>query len=237
MITNCDRMTFADAAKKILMLNNNVQMHYIDITKESIKLGLISHSKGMTPVQTMRARMGDHPTIFSMLGRGYYKLKEYERNEKFFDINDFEKLIKLNNQRKSCCDITCEEIVNEIHRFNSISKIDLKNEKHFHTQLTQWLRYPFGNNVKYEWQIESSRPDIVIGNTAIEIKGPTKIKDMRSLFDKIIRYQEYWENIIVVLFEVEMSDKRFDDYKGAIEREGAIVIRKDDILANQKRLW
>ena len=68
-----------------------------------------------------------------------------------------------------------------------------------------------------EQQKGSSRPDIVIGDVAIEVKGPTKTRDLETVADKCMRYYQHFGELVVVLFEVEVSERRYGEWKRGME--------------------
>lgn len=81
-----------------------------------------------------------------------------------------------------------------------------------------------------EVQRGSSRPDIVVKDIAVEVKGPTSSGDLRSLSDKCMRYTQHFEDkIIAVLFDVRASDRLYKETREGFENKfpEAIVIRKD----------
>ena len=74
-----------------------------------------------------------------------------------------------------------------------------------------------------------TRPDIVIGNIAIEIKGPTTMTHINSLGDKLLRYPEFWGKLIIVLFDIQVSDGQLNDIKKATAKHhpdfGIIIVK------------
>ena len=60
----------------------------------------------------------------------------------------------------------------------------------------------------------SSRPDIVVNNIAIEIKGPTSQRDLNSIQSKCMRYSQHFNNkIIIVLFNVQLNQRYYEEWK------------------------
>ena len=98
-------------------------------------------------------------------------------------------------------------------------------EAGYHGELYQWLKANFPSTV-IEQQIGPSRPDIVVGDIAIEVKGPTGPGDLKTLADKYLKYKRHWNSLVVVLFEVYASHMHYEDIKTSLEEEGVIVIRK-----------
>ena len=73
--------------------------------------------------------------------------------------------------------------------------------------------------IGYEVQRGSSRPDIVVGDIAIEIKGPTDNQGLITIADKINRYSQHFEHIIVVLFEVQIFERFYNEWYEGIMRQ------------------
>jgi hypothetical protein len=74
-------------------------------------------------------------------------------------------------------------------------------------------------SARIEEQRGSSRPDIVIDNIAIEIKGPTKSQDLKTIADKCMRYGEHFpDGIIIVLFEVKVNDRYYKEWLEGIKK-------------------
>lgn len=101
------------------------------------------------------------------------------------------------------------------------------SELPYHMELLGWLRAEFPA-AKPEVQRGASRPDIVVGNYAIEVKGPTGVDALRSVADKCMRYGQHFDRVIVVLFDVRTSDNFYAEWRNALLRTfpGTIVIRK-----------
>ena len=65
----------------------------------------------------------------------------------------------------------------------------------------------------------STRPDIVVRGVAIEIKGPTGMKDLQSIADKFMRYQKNFPGgMICVLFNVLVSKQRYNEWLEDIQQ-------------------
>jgi hypothetical protein len=123
-----------------------------------------------------------------------------------------------------------EEVVKEIKEFTP-AKEKLGNEYCYQLNLHGWLKRTFPSTV-IEEQKGSSRPDIVIDNTiAIEIKGPTGVEELKTIADKVIRYAQHFEGIIIVLFEVNVNEQYYQEWFNGIKKlKGSIpnieVIKK-----------
>jgi hypothetical protein len=69
-----------------------------------------------------------------------------------------------------------------------------------------------------EDQRGSSRPDISIGNIAIEVKGPTYRKDLETIANKLLKYPLHFEeNMIIVLFDIQFGN--YDEWIQAVKRK------------------
>jgi len=71
-------------------------------------------------------------------------------------------------------------------------------------------------DARIEVQTGSSRPDIVIQNIAIEVKGPTYSKDLQTIADKLMRYSQHYDTVIVVLFNVQVNERRYSEWERGI---------------------
>jgi hypothetical protein len=104
-----------------------------------------------------------------------------------------------------------------------------KNEFSYHIELNGYLKAQFPE-VEIEVQKGRSRPDIAIGeDICIEVKGPTRAKDLTTIADKCIRYLKYYPHLIVVLFEVQVNDVRYKEWYEGISgqyEKSITIIRK-----------
>ncbi|NMG82819.1 MAG: hypothetical protein GIS02_01270 [Methanosarcinales archaeon] len=92
-----------------------------------------------------------------------------------------------------------------------------KNEFGYHTELQGWLKAHFPS-AKVEIQTGASRPDIVIDDIAIEVKGPTDSQALNTLTTKCLKYSKYYTNIICVLFDPSFTNKNFQEIQEGIVR-------------------
>lgn len=107
-------------------------------------------------------------------------------------------------------------IITSIREFKESRKY--KNEYEYQLELQGWLKSKFIDS-EIEMQIGSSRPDIVINKTiAIEVKGPTRSQDLATVVDKCLRYLTHFKELIIVLFDVDVSEKRYNEWRDAIDR-------------------
>jgi DNA-directed RNA polymerase subunit M/transcription elongation factor TFIIS len=122
-------------------------------------------------------------------------------------------------------------VIAEIKDFKPARK-QLELEYNYQLNLHGYLSKTFPS-ARIEEQRGSSRPDIVIDNIAIEIKGPTKSQDLATIADKCIRYGEHFpDGIIIVLFEVEVNDRRYKEWLEGIKKyfPQVEVIRKVEVI-------
>ncbi len=100
-------------------------------------------------------------------------------------------------------------------------------EDGYHKELLGYLQHDFPN-IKYEFQSGSSRPDLVIDNIAIEVKGPTDNPALDTLTTKCLKYSKYYDNLIMVLFNPQFSEGHFREIKEGIEQyfPHVVIIKK-----------
>jgi len=99
------------------------------------------------------------------------------------------------------------KVVDEIERFKPLRKY--KNEFPYQIELVGYLKSTFPG-ADIEQQKGSSRPDIIIEDVAIEVKGPTRTQDLQTIADKCMRYYQHFGEIVIVLFEVDVYEPRYD---------------------------
>jgi len=118
-------------------------------------------------------------------------------------------------------------VVDTIKKFEQLLP-EYPNELSYHIDLARWLepKYPM---LHVEHQEGSSRPDIVIEDIAIEIKGPTTEEGLRSIADKCLRYHHHFKRMIVVLFDIRTkTDRYYIEWEDGLKRHfpDVIVIKK-----------
>jgi len=91
-------------------------------------------------------------------------------------------------------------------------------ERDYHDELYNWLKRDFPYVVEYEVQTGSSRPDLVIKNIAIEIKGPTGKRELDTIATKLLKYSQYYPYFIVVLFDCNFSEGHYNEIYSAIRK-------------------
>jgi len=101
-------------------------------------------------------------------------------------------------------------------------------EAHYQLELNGWLKSEFPS-ADIEVQTGYTRPDIVIDRVAIEIKGPTRARDLNTILDKCYRYLQNYDHLIIVLFDVNVKADRYAEWLDSIKTHfpDVPVIRKD----------
>ena len=106
------------------------------------------------------------------------------------------------------------------------------NESGYHAELHRYfLDKDYASIVEY--QTGSSRPDIVIGDTAIEVKGCTTDNDIDSLPGKCVKYSNYYTDIVFVLFEPVWTRNQhaYETFRGMLsnfDNVSILIKRKDE---------
>ncbi|RLG41230.1 MAG: hypothetical protein DRN78_04485 [Thermoproteota archaeon] len=116
--------------------------------------------------------------------------------------------------RKEKHDELYVRVLNTVKRFRPSRRY--RNEFGYHTELQGYLKAKFPE-AKVELQTGSSRPDIVIRNIAIEVKGPTRRRELKTIADKLVRYRQYYDHVIVVLFEVNVNRRYLNEWLRGIK--------------------
>lgn len=99
------------------------------------------------------------------------------------------------------------EIISEIEKFTP-SK-NWSSEEGYQGELQGYLKHKFLSS-RVEVQIGASRPDIVIDNIAIEVKGPTDDNAINSIPTKCLKYSKHYDYLIFVLFRPTYSKRNYD---------------------------
>jgi hypothetical protein len=117
------------------------------------------------------------------------------------------------------------QIIEAIGRFRPSRAY--RDESFYQVELAGFLKHQFPDTA-IEVQAGSARPDIVIGDTAIEIKGPTTYRDLATIFDKCVRYTRGWNHLIVALFMVEVSEGQYAEWERSLKKHfpDVILIKK-----------
>jgi len=156
--------------------------------------------------------------------KGLIKFLDRDNNEKWGTPEEIEKW-KKDDEESKIKDLLINRIVQSIKKFQPARK--WPDEDSYHKELLGYLKgeYP---DIKYEFQIGSSRPDLVIGNIAIEIKGPTDDDALNTLTTKCLKYSHHFDHLIMVLFDPQFSERHFKEVKSGIHHyfPHVVIIRK-----------
>jgi hypothetical protein len=107
------------------------------------------------------------------------------------------------------------KVVSEIKAFKPIKRYEY--EQPYHDTLYSFLTAKFPH-AKHEHQRGASRPDIVIENIAIEVKGPTLDRDLETLTTKCLKYHNHYDKMIIVLFDPQYSQRNFEEISRGINQ-------------------
>lgn len=143
------------------------------------------------------------------------------------DKNTGDKIISMLENIRSDAKGLLNRISDEIKRFN-LPKKRLNREESYHLSLYAWLKKSFPST-KIEEQREGARPDIIIDDVAIEVKGPTTSQDLNSIANKCLIYPQYFHGgIIIVLFDVNVGNRRYNEWLKGMNRvlPDVVIIRK-----------
>lgn len=101
-------------------------------------------------------------------------------------------------------------------------------ERQYQDELYDWLKQDFPYIVGYEVQTGSSRPDLVIKDIAIEIKGPTGNRELDTLTTKFLKYSNYYPHFFIVLFDCKFSERHFYEIERGVRNHfpNVKIIRK-----------
>jgi hypothetical protein len=105
------------------------------------------------------------------------------------------------------------KVENSINSFKPSRKWEY--ERQYQDELYKWLKRDFPDTIEYEVTTGASRPDLVINDIAIEIKGPTGNAELNTLTTKFLKYSNHYPHFIIVLFDCSFSEGHFNEiYKG-----------------------
>jgi len=109
------------------------------------------------------------------------------------------------------------QVVDAIKEFKPSKK--WSHEEGYHAELQRELKNHF-KNAMVEIQKGSSRPDIVIDDIAIEVKGPTGASELETIPNKVMRYGLHFRKaLIIVLFDLRASDRYYKEWLEALKRQ------------------
>ena len=131
-------------------------------------------------------------------------------------------LKKLDDKTKKDHSNFLLQIQKIIREFKPLRHYD--KELPYQDTLASVLRKEFPST-RIEVSRGSTRPDIVVRGVAIEIKGPTGMKDLQTIADKCLRYPQYYpRGMICVLFNVTVSNQFYNDWLKGIKQNYPDVI-------------
>jgi len=141
-------------------------------------------------------------------------------NEKWGTPKEVEKW-KEENYKKSFPYL----VQKEIKSFTPSKKWN--TEEGYQGELQGWIKTKFPHS-KVEIQRGSSRPDLLIGKIAVEVKGPTGSNELSTIADKCMRYALHFEHLIIVLFDLRVSHHMYEEWLDALKRQHpkVVVIKK-----------
>ena len=85
--------------------------------------------------------------------------------------------------------------------------------------LHQYLSSKFGGKVKFLPRLQSGiKPDIVIDDIAIEVKGPTGANELHDLIQKCALWSNDFRKIIFVLFAPNYRQETLEQTKSIIKK-------------------
>ena len=117
------------------------------------------------------------------------------------------------------------QVVKSIEEFEP-SK-NWSSEEGFQGELQGVLKGKFPRS-QVEVQTGASRPDTVIEDIAIEVKGPTDDQAINSLGSKCLKYTQHYHNLIIVLFRCSFSESNYNEILEGMKKlfPNVKVIRK-----------
>lgn len=145
--------------------------------------------------------------------KGLIKFVDRFNNVRWGKPNEVGEWTKEDNEAREQ-ERSINRVTSEIKNFSPARKYG--NEFPYQVELVGYLKNKFPE-ADIEQQRGSSRPDIVIGDVAIEVKGPTRTGDLQTIADKCMRYAQHFGEIIIVLFEVEVYEPRYEEWVRGIK--------------------
>lgn len=160
----------------------------------------------------------------AQIAKGLVKFVDRSGNEKWGTSEEVAEWKRIDDEEREK-EKLINRVIAEINGFRP-AREQLHNEYAYQLSLHQWLKRVFPSAV-IEEQRGRSRPDIVIDNIAIEVKGPTGHNALNTIATKCMMYAGHFpDGIIIVLFEMNVSDEYFSNWRTALEKKfpGVIVI-------------
>ena len=167
-----------------------------------------------------------------------YELMLKMEEEEMFRAKGFKKYISIEGETKWGTPEEIEQWNNEVQEQTMFNRVvnaiegfepsqKWEREDGYHGELQGWLKKEFPQS-RVEIQRGSSRPDILIDEIAIEVKGPTGLNALESCANKCMRYLEHFEaGLIIVLFDVFVKGRYYEEWRAAMSRQypDVVVIR------------
>ena len=146
--------------------------------------------------------------------KGLVKFSDRFGKERWGSLEDTEEW-KRHDEEEKMKESLLYRVSESIENFRPSSRY--RNEFGYHTELQGWLKAHFPS-AEVEIQTGASRPDIIIDDIAIEVKGPTDSQALNTLTTKCLKYSKYYTNIICVLFDPSFTNKNFQEIQEGIVR-------------------
>ncbi len=156
--------------------------------------------------------------------KGLVKFVDRFGNERWGKPDEVEKWRKEDEEAREK-ERLINQVVEAIEEFKPARRY--KNEFPYQVELVGYLKSKFPH-ADIEQQKGSSRPDIVVGDVAIEVKGPTRTQDLKTIADKCMRYYQHFGELVIVLFEMDVYEPRYEEWKRGIKNTfpNVRIIRK-----------
>jgi len=139
--------------------------------------------------------------------------KEDERRLEQMRINEMMERKRLEQLKKEEKELI-NRVLRAIYSFKPFKKYGI--EILYQTELGGYLKHQFPST-KIETQSGSSRPDIIIDNIAIEVKAPTTSDSLKTIPDKCVRYHQHFSKIIVIMFEIQVGDRLYNELREGLK--------------------
>ncbi|MGC8621982.1 MAG: hypothetical protein ACP5U0_08725 [Caldisphaera sp.] len=187
--------------------SSNENRYRIPPKREDFIYTLLEHLK----LEQIRSYANRHKIRVEDIMSNYEKeLKEIKKAEikKYDEINNL--TVQTNEN-----DLEFKELILKIKQFSPSKRWTY--EEGYQAELQGYLKREFTNSA-VEVQTGASRPDIVIDNIAIEIKGPTDNSALLTLGSKCIKYLQHYKKLIIVLFDPIYSEAEYNETIEGIKR-------------------
>jgi hypothetical protein len=118
-----------------------------------------------------------------------------------------------------------DRVISEINGF--MPSFSYQAELPYYAELIGYLKRAFPQ-ARFDVQKGSTRPDIFIEKIAIEARGPTSEEDLQSIADKCVRCSSQFENLIVVLFDIRVSKKAYQEWEAGMQKTfpNVVIVKK-----------